>query len=104
MDWEPSRQVKYKDYFNHFCIIFLSILSIKLLYIVCNRNTFLNHTLRALELFYDHLCFYLNSDTVDYQTVYSGGNSEVYVLGVVPHSHIAIVAFSGDDGEILQQV
>ncbi|KAF6735413.1 ER membrane protein complex subunit 1 [Oryzias melastigma] len=44
-----------------------------------------------------------DSDTVDYQTVYSGGNSEVYVLGVVPHSHIAIVAFSGDDGEILQQ-
>ncbi|XP_023812246.1 ER membrane protein complex subunit 1 isoform X1 [Oryzias latipes] len=44
-----------------------------------------------------------DSDTVDYQTVYSGGNGEVYVLGVVPHSHIAVVAFSVDDGEILKQ-
>lgn len=41
---------------------------------------------------------------MDYQTVYSGGNGEVYVLGVVPHSHIAVVAFSVDDGEILKQV
>ncbi|XP_041859597.1 ER membrane protein complex subunit 1 isoform X2 [Melanotaenia boesemani] len=44
------------------------------------------------------------SETVDYQTVYSGGNGEVYALGVVPHSHIAIVAYSLEDGEILKQV
>lgn len=41
---------------------------------------------------------------VDYQSVYSGGKGEVYVLGVVPHSHIAIVAYSVEDGEIIKQV
>uniref|UniRef100_A0A8C9Y5W2 ER membrane protein complex subunit 1 n=1 Tax=Sander lucioperca TaxID=283035 RepID=A0A8C9Y5W2_SANLU len=44
------------------------------------------------------------SETVDYQAVYSGGNGEVYALGVVPHSHIAIVAYSLEDGEIIKQV
>uniref|UniRef100_A0A8C2WRY9 ER membrane protein complex subunit 1 n=1 Tax=Cyclopterus lumpus TaxID=8103 RepID=A0A8C2WRY9_CYCLU len=44
------------------------------------------------------------SETVDFQAVYSGGNGEVYVLGVVPHSHIAIVAYSLDDGEIIKQI
>uniref|UniRef100_A0A8C9Y785 ER membrane protein complex subunit 1 n=1 Tax=Sander lucioperca TaxID=283035 RepID=A0A8C9Y785_SANLU len=43
------------------------------------------------------------SETVDYQAVYSGGNGEVYALGVVPHSHIAIVAYSLEDGEIIKQ-
>ncbi|KAI4823768.1 ER membrane protein complex subunit 1 [Pseudochaenichthys georgianus] len=43
------------------------------------------------------------SETVDYQSVYSGGNGEVYVLGTVPHSHIAIVVYSLDDGEIIRQ-
>ncbi|KAK1898528.1 ER membrane protein complex subunit 1 [Dissostichus eleginoides] len=42
-------------------------------------------------------------ETVDYQSVYSGGNGEVYVLGIVPHSHIAIVVYSLDDGEIIRQ-
>lgn len=41
---------------------------------------------------------------MDYQTVYSGGNGEVYVLGVVPHSHITVVAYSVEDGEIIKQV
>lgn len=50
------------------------------------------------------LCFYLYSETVDYQAVYSGGNGEVYVLGVVPHSHISIVVYSVEDGEIIKQV
>lgn len=36
--------------------------------------------------------------------MYSGGNGEVYALGVVPHSHIAIVAYSVEDGEIIKQV
>jgi len=46
----------------------------------------------------------LSSETVDYQAVYSGGSGEVYVLGVVPHSHIAVVVYSVDDGEIIKQV
>ncbi|XP_029291023.1 ER membrane protein complex subunit 1 isoform X2 [Cottoperca gobio] len=44
------------------------------------------------------------SDTVDYQAVYSGGNGDVYALGVVPHSHIAIVVYSLEDGEIIKQI
>uniref|UniRef100_A0A667Y8F7 ER membrane protein complex subunit 1 n=1 Tax=Myripristis murdjan TaxID=586833 RepID=A0A667Y8F7_9TELE len=39
-----------------------------------------------------------------YQAVYSGGNGEVYTLGVVPHSHITIVAYSVEDGEIIKQI
>lgn len=50
------------------------------------------------------LSFYIYSDTVDYQMVYSGGNGQVYALGVVPHSHITIVAYSTEDGEIIKQV
>lgn len=42
-------------------------------------------------------------DTVDYQAVYSGGDGELYVLGVVPHSHLAIIEYSIEDGEILKQ-
>ncbi|XP_034029042.1 ER membrane protein complex subunit 1 isoform X2 [Thalassophryne amazonica] len=44
------------------------------------------------------------SETVDYQAVYSGADGEVYVLGVVPHSHVAIVAYSLEDGEITKQM
>lgn len=50
------------------------------------------------------LCFHPYSETVDYQTVYSGGNGQVLVLGVVPHSHITIVVYSMEDGEIIKQV
>lgn len=41
---------------------------------------------------------------MDYQTVYSFGNGEVVALGLVPHSHITIVAYSVEDGEIIKQV
>ncbi|XP_019944740.2 ER membrane protein complex subunit 1 [Paralichthys olivaceus] len=44
------------------------------------------------------------SETVDYQAVYSGGNGEVYALGIVSHSHITIVAYSVEDGEIIKQI
>ncbi|XP_035502165.2 ER membrane protein complex subunit 1 isoform X1 [Scophthalmus maximus] len=44
------------------------------------------------------------SDTVDYQVVYSGGNGEVYALGVVQHSHITIVVYSVEDGEVVKQI
>uniref|UniRef100_A0A8C6PXN5 ER membrane protein complex subunit 1 n=1 Tax=Nothobranchius furzeri TaxID=105023 RepID=A0A8C6PXN5_NOTFU len=43
------------------------------------------------------------SETVDFQAVYSGGNGEVYALGVVPNSHLAIVVYSLEDGEITKQ-
>uniref|UniRef100_A0A674BIH3 ER membrane protein complex subunit 1 n=1 Tax=Salmo trutta TaxID=8032 RepID=A0A674BIH3_SALTR len=45
-----------------------------------------------------------DSDTVQYQAVYSGGEEEVYVLGLVPNSHLTIIAYSLEDGEIIKQV
>lgn len=36
--------------------------------------------------------------------MYSDGNGEVYAMGVVPHSHITIVVYSVEDGEIIKQV
>uniref|UniRef100_A0AAY4DCU0 ER membrane protein complex subunit 1 n=1 Tax=Denticeps clupeoides TaxID=299321 RepID=A0AAY4DCU0_9TELE len=45
-----------------------------------------------------------DSDTVQYQTVYSSGNGDVFVLGLVPHSHIVVVAYNIEDGEIMKQV
>ncbi|XP_031676112.1 ER membrane protein complex subunit 1-like [Oncorhynchus kisutch] len=44
-----------------------------------------------------------DSDAVQYQAVYSGGEEEVYVLGVVPNSHLTIIAYSLEDGEIIKQ-
>uniref|UniRef100_A0AAY4DFX6 ER membrane protein complex subunit 1 n=1 Tax=Denticeps clupeoides TaxID=299321 RepID=A0AAY4DFX6_9TELE len=44
-----------------------------------------------------------DSDTVQYQTVYSSGNGDVFVLGLVPHSHIVVVAYNIEDGEIMKQ-
>uniref|UniRef100_A0A665USH4 ER membrane protein complex subunit 1 n=1 Tax=Echeneis naucrates TaxID=173247 RepID=A0A665USH4_ECHNA len=45
-----------------------------------------------------------NLETVDYQAVYSGGNGDVYALGVVPHSHITVVSYNVEDGEINKQM
>ncbi|MGH0168046.1 UNVERIFIED_CONTAM: hypothetical protein FKN15_073673 [Acipenser sinensis] len=44
-----------------------------------------------------------DSETVQYEVVYSGGTGLVYVLGVVPHSHLTITAYNLEDGEIMKQ-
>ncbi|KAL4646018.1 ER membrane protein complex subunit 1 isoform X3 [Arapaima gigas] len=44
-----------------------------------------------------------DSDTVQYQAVYSSGGSQLFVLGVVPYSHLSIIAFNIEDGEIMSQ-
>ncbi|XDV45908.1 hypothetical protein PO909_013917 [Leuciscus waleckii] len=44
-----------------------------------------------------------DSDTVQYQTIYSGGNGLVFVLGFVPSSHIVIVEYKIEDGEIMKK-
>ncbi|XP_061639785.1 ER membrane protein complex subunit 1 [Phyllopteryx taeniolatus] len=44
------------------------------------------------------------SETVDYQFVYSGGTGEVFALGVLLHSHVTVVTYSLEDGEIIKQV
>ncbi|XP_051517302.1 ER membrane protein complex subunit 1-like [Myxocyprinus asiaticus] len=44
-----------------------------------------------------------DSDTVQYQTIYSGGNGVVFVLGVVPNSHIVIVEYKIEDGDVMNK-
>ncbi|XP_051961030.1 ER membrane protein complex subunit 1-like [Xyrauchen texanus] len=44
-----------------------------------------------------------DSDSVQYQTIYSGGNGLLFVLGVVPNSHIVIVEYKMEDGEIMNK-
>uniref|UniRef100_A0A8C0CBP4 ER membrane protein complex subunit 1 n=1 Tax=Balaenoptera musculus TaxID=9771 RepID=A0A8C0CBP4_BALMU len=43
------------------------------------------------------------SDSIHYQMVYSYGSGVVWALGVVPFSHVNIVKFNVEDGEIVQQ-
>ncbi|KAJ6656878.1 hypothetical protein lerEdw1_003209 [Lerista edwardsae] len=44
------------------------------------------------------------SEAVQYQQVYSHGTGVVHVLGIVPQSHLSIVTFNVEDGEITRQV
>ncbi|XP_069096248.1 ER membrane protein complex subunit 1 isoform X1 [Pleurodeles waltl] len=44
------------------------------------------------------------SDSVSYQMVYSYGNGNIHVIGVAPGSHLSIITFSIEDGEISRQV
>ncbi|XP_073937270.1 ER membrane protein complex subunit 1 isoform X2 [Castor canadensis] len=44
------------------------------------------------------------SDSIHYQMVYSCGSGVVWALGIVPFSHVNIVKFNVEDGEIVQQV
>ncbi|XP_064137451.1 ER membrane protein complex subunit 1 isoform X3 [Loxodonta africana] len=44
------------------------------------------------------------SDSIHYQMVYSYGSGVVWALGVVPFSHVNIVKFNVEDGEIVRQV
>ncbi|XP_048962532.1 ER membrane protein complex subunit 1 isoform X4 [Canis lupus dingo] len=44
------------------------------------------------------------SDSIHYQMMYSYGSGVVWALGVVPFSHVNIVKFNVEDGEIVQQV
>ncbi|TSM04833.1 ER membrane protein complex subunit 1 [Bagarius yarrelli] len=44
-----------------------------------------------------------DSDSVEYQTIYSEGNGPLYVLGVASNSHIVIVEYNIEDGEIMRQ-
>ncbi|XP_054857363.1 ER membrane protein complex subunit 1 [Eublepharis macularius] len=44
-----------------------------------------------------------DSETVQYQLLYSYGTGVVFALGVSPQSHVNVLAFSVEDGEIAQQ-
>uniref|UniRef100_E1BBT8 ER membrane protein complex subunit 1 n=2 Tax=Bos taurus TaxID=9913 RepID=E1BBT8_BOVIN len=64
-------------------------------------------TLALLHLSSGHLKWVEHlpeSDSIHYQMVYSYGSGVVWALGVVPFSHVNIVKFNVEDGEIVQQV
>ncbi|KAK3519101.1 hypothetical protein QTP70_016312 [Hemibagrus guttatus] len=44
-----------------------------------------------------------DSDSVEYQMIYFGGNGPLFILGVVPNSHLVIVEYNIEDGEIMKQ-
>ncbi|XP_053546268.1 ER membrane protein complex subunit 1 [Bombina bombina] len=45
-----------------------------------------------------------DSDTVQYQLVYSPWKALVHVVGIVPQSHIRVITFNVEDGSIIRQV
>ncbi|GAB1289146.1 ER membrane protein complex subunit 1 [Apodemus speciosus] len=48
--------------------------------------------------------FARKDDSILYQMVYSYGSGVVWALGIVPFSHVNVVKFNVEDGEIVQQV
>lgn len=65
------------------------------------RDSALLHRHTWLMIYY---FFASCSDTVQYQMIYSGGHGPLVILGVVPSSHIVIVEYNIEDGEIMKQV
>ncbi|XP_036208721.1 ER membrane protein complex subunit 1 isoform X10 [Myotis myotis] len=69
---------------------------------VLKKTTLALHQLSSGHLkWVEHLP---ESDSIHYQTVYSYGSGVVWALGIVPFSHVNIVKFNVEDGEIVQQV
>ncbi|XP_036208720.1 ER membrane protein complex subunit 1 isoform X9 [Myotis myotis] len=68
---------------------------------VLKKTTLALHQLSSGHLkWVEHLP---ESDSIHYQTVYSYGSGVVWALGIVPFSHVNIVKFNVEDGEIVQQ-
>ncbi|XP_062449539.1 ER membrane protein complex subunit 1 isoform X1 [Rhea pennata] len=44
------------------------------------------------------------SETAHYQLLYSHGTGMIHVLGIVPQSHLNVLTFSVEDGEITKQI
>ncbi|NXU92653.1 EMC1 protein, partial [Xiphorhynchus elegans] len=44
------------------------------------------------------------SESTQYQLLYSRGTGVIHVLGIVPQSHLNVLTFSVEDGEIIKQV
>lgn len=44
------------------------------------------------------------SESTRYQLLYSRGTGVIHVLGIVPQSHLSVLTFSVEDGEITEQV
>lgn len=51
-----------------------------------------------------HSCCFSCSENTQYQLLYSHGTGVIHVLGIVPQSHLNILTFSVEDGEITKQV
>ncbi|NXS23588.1 EMC1 protein, partial [Mystacornis crossleyi] len=44
------------------------------------------------------------SESTQYQLLYSRGTGVIHVVGIVPQSHLNVLTFSVEDGEITKQV
>ncbi|NWW39847.1 EMC1 protein, partial [Panurus biarmicus] len=44
------------------------------------------------------------SESTQYQLLYSRGTGVIHVVGIVPHSHLNVLTFNVEDGEITKQV
>ncbi|NWW60850.1 EMC1 protein, partial [Ifrita kowaldi] len=44
------------------------------------------------------------SESTQYQLLYSRGTGVIHVVGIVPRSHLNILTFNVEDGEITRQV
>ncbi|NWT74598.1 EMC1 protein, partial [Prunella himalayana] len=44
------------------------------------------------------------SESTQYELLYSRGTGVIHVVGIVPQSHLNILTFSVEDGEITRQV
>lgn len=51
-----------------------------------------------------HGCCLSCSESTQYQLLYSHGTGVIHVLGIVPQSHLNILTFSVEDGEMTKQV
>ncbi|KGL83409.1 ER membrane protein complex subunit 1, partial [Tinamus guttatus] len=45
-----------------------------------------------------------DSESARYQLLYSRGTGVIHVLGIVPQSHLNVLTFSVEDGEITKQM
>jgi len=49
-------------------------------------------------------CCFSCSESTQYQLLYSHGTGVIHVLGIVPQSHLSVLTFSVEDGELTKQV
>lgn len=53
----------------------------------------------------DASCLLLScSESTQYELLYSRGTGVIHVVGIVPQSHLSVLTFSVEDGEITRQV
>lgn len=51
-----------------------------------------------------HACCLSCSESTQYELLYSRGTGVIHVVGIVPQSHLNVLTFNVEDGEITRQV